>query len=751
MEPSQRRPTDSLSSLDGAETVESLSQDSGSTVSTTPPLREGSSEDVSKQVNGAEEQLRRRAAHNPVSVPELLRAQDWGHQRDAEGKRRSSLASAASVSLWAAEHPHVIVIPIRWRVHPSSAQADAACWAAPWMPYVAPLSSVFCAGVDGTGEVIADTHTATTVTSNSSLLDSATSAQQARLIGSAQLQLGRSALTDSLVSSATIGKGKMHDERQEAVREAVTSVSRVHCAVHLHFTVGRSRATAPAHDDAIPAPTPPWCHSVDVFAVSPTTYLNGVPLQPHYRYHFQTNDSSCCPHGVLALRLGPRCSVDIALRGVPTFEESPWAADCASEDAALHRPPQRQLLTAIRDRATAALTRASTTSLFTADSTAVLATPSNLSEPVALSDVDDDVADDDGGLRESGTADADATRQLLEAACDDAIPKLRKRRAAASTGPRAQTAAVAQPPKTRQPHRKAVPESDGDDGGAVAAVVPTPPGTVIYTTGLRLSNKEESDLKALGALMNPHLRFARHAKLLVVQKPLMRSVKLLTVLPFVEAVVEKRWLDTVLRTHSLDVPVDCFLYYERKLPDRIESQNQFDLQETLMRVPQDRQRLFAGQRFWVHPAAVPQDPPINDFKSVLTASGGVVTRRVRDANVLVMPQQRPALRCWKPLLEEIGGASALTQRRQSGLLLVVPDDVFKCVLQQRPLLHSTVVIPRTQLSGLLGGDGEGNGRGGRSSSSSHGGARRPSQGRRKTPRSSALLISPRRSTRRRTA
>ncbi|KPA83744.1 hypothetical protein ABB37_01984 [Leptomonas pyrrhocoris] len=746
MDPSQRRFTDSLSNLDDAETVELLSQDSGSTVSSTPPLRDSCSEDAAWRLNAPEEQLRRRAEHHLTSVPELRRAQDWNELiNPAESKNGFTAVSATSAPAWADAHPNAAVIFLRWHAYPSSLLADKASWASPWVPYTASLPALCSSSAGG----VADTHTAITATPSSGGLDSGVHAQQTHPMGTVQLRIGRSALTDCATESDRLGS-----EERAVVREAAASISRVHCAVHLNFTRANRSTTLPAGDNAERrrcCPTSPRCQSFDVCAVSPATSLNGVPLHPHHRYHLHTEDASCCPDGVVTLKLGPLCSVDVALRGPSTSKHGSPAQERALGSLALHRPPPRQPPPATRDRPTAALTRSSTTSLMTGESTVVLATLSDLSEPVALSDGEGEEVSDRQPLLQSPSEETVAAQALLDDAHNDRVPPLSKRRKSAKPSAKPASAIPANARRSRL--EVLTDEDDDDDSDAAVSAVPAPSEFVLFTTGLRLSDEEERELKVLGALVNPHLRFARHAQLLVARTPLARSVKLLTVLPFVHTVVQQSWLDTVLHTHSLAIPLDGFRYSERKLPGSIESENNFDLRETLAKEPQDRQKLLSGQRFWVHKAATPQDPPLNDLKTVLAASGGVATRRVSDANVLIMPQQRPALKCWKSLLEEVGGAAALAQRRQSGLLLVAPDDVFRCVLQQRPLTRSTVVIPRTQLSGLRADNDTSRGRASSSNASSKKscGGRRSSQGTRKTQRSSTSQRSPRAGTRRRSS
>ncbi|KAL7709003.1 hypothetical protein N2W54_007147 [Lotmaria passim] len=790
-----RRLSSSLGCFDDAETAELFSQDSGSTVSATPPRQESPCDRESElYISTSEEEVRRAVQHSPTALPVLQCAPDWLPQRAAEEEEEEtrSADNATSATTWAADHVDYLTLFVRWRVSPPlqrhQQQLDNSReWTSTWMPYAAPLSEVFAAAF--ATKIAAVLHTPNTATTHSSGLDSAlsiatnttiaaTHARQAHLTGSAQLPLGRAAFID-YVSVLGGMQEKSSGAERETLGEAAASVSRVHCSVHLHFTADRLKAPCQNEinniDGNLATVTSPRCHSFDVFAVSPSTTLNGVPLHTHYRYHFRADDVSCCPAGVLSLKLGPRCAVDIALKGLPLFDASELAREHASGSLALHRPPQRLAPQQLRRQSTLAVasttttaaaaaaaiatTTTTTTSLFASDSTAVLATLSETSEPVALSDTAADDADD-------VVVESHSSPELLEEVQDDVMPKLTKRQHSTKTATPSRAAKAARPPRHSAEQRKEKTEIEGGEEEREPAA-PAPDGKVIFTTGLRLSDSEEDALKALGAIVNPPLRFACYARLLVAQKPLMRSVKLLTVLPYVEEVVHQSWLDTAMHTHSLDIPTESFLYSERRLPGSIESVNNFELRETLRKLPQDRQRLLMGQRFWVHKATAPQDPPMNDLKTVLTASGGVVTRGIHAANVLVMPQQRPTLKCWRSLLDEMGcGFQVLAQQRQHGLLLVVPDDIFKCVLQQRPLVHSTVHVPRAEPTGLRCRSAKGSsGRASENSSSnkSNCGAkskgngvapksgRRSSQGSRKTPRPAASQRSPRPSTRRRSS
>ncbi|ESS69403.1 hypothetical protein TcG_06620 [Trypanosoma cruzi] len=218
----------------------------------------------------------------------------------------------------------------------------------------------------------------------------------------------------------------------------------------------------------------------------------------------------------------------------------------------------------------------------------------------------------------------------------------------------------------------------------------------IVTTGLRLTSAKETKLRRLGIVMNPPRSEFGRAKVLVIDGPLMRSVKLLTALPFVEHIVDRAWLDAVLAlplkissetttsTTTRLMDFASFPYSERRTRRSIETVNAFSLQE-LIQVPAcQRQALFAGQLFWVHPEAEPQDPPDNDLKYVILASGGALTKDASCATVAVMPQVNVTSSMW---------GQAYSCPQEPLCIFIVPNDLFCAVLQQRRLTTSTVRCP----------------------------------------------------------
>ncbi|CBZ23596.1 conserved hypothetical protein [Leishmania mexicana MHOM/GT/2001/U1103] len=750
--PPLHRASMSLTDIEEAETVELLSEDSCSTMS-------ASSQDVGATTadtflpmtaNADEEQLRRCMLHECACIPELGPQPAWLEEIGAA--RNGPSASTAGMH-WDAAHGDHLIVPVRWRVALTlPGIGSTPLHTTPWVPYAVPLAKIIASRATAAAD------TASTMTSTTSSGGGSSATLQP--LGSVQLPLGRSVFLLAAQLSSPVPSAWDSGVAEERLVNVAASISRAQCTLHLHYAVAKTPQGPSSRR------TRPVCRSFDVFAISPTTTLLGVALQPHQRYHIKrkqgtgksthtSEDQPCDADGVLTLRVGPNCHVDVALDGLP-FEphvsgsagtrpsitintyNGPHAHTTRSgqtqDSPAVYRTSAcRSGVAREQPAAVMQLQRGSTTSLITGDSTAVLATLSDTSDHVALSETSDH---DHDGLA--------VTRSQDVAAAPSQMPIAESRKRRRSTAARGRAAgAVAQ----RVDNADAMKGGDDDEAHATVSHsgATTPSEIVLFTTGMRLSDAEEQTLKELGALVNPHLRLARYARVLVAQRPLVRSVKLLTVLPYVQDVVHQSWLDVVLRTRTLDPPLEGFAYNERRIAGSIESENSFDLRETMRRAPTERQRLFAQQRFWVHKSATPQEPPMNDLKTVVTASGGVITRRILDADVLVLPKHKPTLVCWRGIAQEFGGtgrasassASAtptLAQRKQAGVLFVVPDDIFKCVLQQRRLSASSITLPRQLLReaaatrGITGAASAG---------------RRRSQPTRKTPSASKTQRSPR--------
>lgn len=208
----------------------------------------------------------------------------------------------------------------------------------------------------------------------------------------------------------------------------------------------------------------------------------------------------------------------------------------------------------------------------------------------------------------------------------------------------------------------------------------------IVTTGTRLTQDEKDRCERLLLRVNPPLSSFCDARYLIVEPPLARSVKLLSAIPFVEACLHRSWLDVALGSGRTDIPISKHLFTEPYTRRGIEATNQFRM-ETLMTQfsPAERQQLWKGRKFFVHPEAKPQDEPSNDLKYVILASGGSVCAEVYRADVVLLPTGGLNLKARKALLGQGGG-----ERWKEGHMVISVEDLFRSVLQQQRPLRSTV-------------------------------------------------------------
>ncbi|KAH9586661.1 hypothetical protein LSM04_004372 [Trypanosoma melophagium] len=228
---------------------------------------------------------------------------------------------------------------------------------------------------------------------------------------------------------------------------------------------------------------------------------------------------------------------------------------------------------------------------------------------------------------------------------------------------------------------------NNSDTTETAAGIPTAEDDkmTIVTTGIRLSRAKAKKLRSMNIVVNPPMSDFSRAEVLVIDGPLIRSVKLMTALPFVRQLVHRTWLDAVLASSLQSVDTAAYRYAEPRTHSSIESVNEFSLTE-LMQIPRERrQSLFAGFIFWVHPQSQPQESPDNDLRFVILASGGVLTRQAGEATIAVMPRVDMTKTMWRH-------AAECPQEPQC--IFVIPSDVFRGVLQQRRLVESTVRRPR---------------------------------------------------------
>lgn len=200
---------------------------------------------------------------------------------------------------------------------------------------------------------------------------------------------------------------------------------------------------------------------------------------------------------------------------------------------------------------------------------------------------------------------------------------------------------------------------------------------IIFTSGISLSDGEVASAKRRGVVLNPDFRHVKTAPILVAGKSLMRSVKLLSVLPHVETIVQHKWLKEWLKQPPTSPPPSLakFQFREVNRKGSIESDNQFSLSDFLAIPVEARERLFSGLTFWVHPDAVPQDPPRNDLKSVILHSGGAISADLTSSDIFVVPAYNTVVSLPQSL------SSSEQRRIASNCSVVTPDTLFKSVLR----------------------------------------------------------------------
>jgi hypothetical protein len=203
----------------------------------------------------------------------------------------------------------------------------------------------------------------------------------------------------------------------------------------------------------------------------------------------------------------------------------------------------------------------------------------------------------------------------------------------------------------------------------------------IVTTGTRLTADERKSCERISLSVNPPMSEFHTATYLVMEPPLVRSVKLMTAIPFVEAFLHRSWLDAVFASGRMNVPVQRHLYSETYTRRGIEAANGFRIDELAAVPPAKRQTLLKGFSVFVHAQAQPQDEPHNDLKHVVAASGGVICTRMAEADLIVLPTAPLAPRERKSLQDEGYHAEAV---------VITVEDLFRAVLQQKRPSTSTL-------------------------------------------------------------
>ncbi|RHW71502.1 FHA domain containing protein [Trypanosoma brucei equiperdum] len=222
----------------------------------------------------------------------------------------------------------------------------------------------------------------------------------------------------------------------------------------------------------------------------------------------------------------------------------------------------------------------------------------------------------------------------------------------------------------------------------------------VVTTGIHCKQGVMQSLLHMNIYMNPDISNYKKVTHLVIKGPLVRSIKLLTVLPYVHHLVNGEWFEGILSCIPKDPmkrppnlvavlekfnPSD-FTYSEEPSADSIEVLNDFSLKALMDTPPEKRQALFEGLVFYLHPAAKPQSDADNNLRRVIVASGGTVTRRAALASVAILPE---ANMCGTGVAWE-GVAKC---RKEPLCIFVTTEDLFRSVLQQRRLTATTVQRP----------------------------------------------------------
>lgn len=212
--------------------------------------------------------------------------------------------------------------------------------------------------------------------------------------------------------------------------------------------------------------------------------------------------------------------------------------------------------------------------------------------------------------------------------------------------------------------------------------------TVIYTSGIRLSKKDLSNGKKYNILLNPDFHRGHSARILVANSYLKRSVKLLTVLPHIEHIVQWDWL----KKYFIEGPrvlcqIENYPFSEEQTKGSIEKENGFSLNEFLRIPTSARETLLSEFVFWLHPKVEPQVPPINDIKTVILHSGGKLSESLILANVFLLPSLD------HQYIKEIDVGMRDTGKAPNPCFAAVTDQLFKCILRQEPSLLTVYSLP----------------------------------------------------------
>lgn len=199
----------------------------------------------------------------------------------------------------------------------------------------------------------------------------------------------------------------------------------------------------------------------------------------------------------------------------------------------------------------------------------------------------------------------------------------------------------------------------------------------VYTSGIRLSAKDLLNAKKSNLSLNPDFHRSYSARILVAKSSLTRSVKLLTILPHIEHIVQLSWLKRYFREGPPALSqIKTYQLSDARRKGTFEEENGFSLDAFLSFPVSERETFLSQFVFWLHHKVEPQDPPLNDIKTVIMHSGGRISDSKGSANVFLLPSMsQDHLKSIHPHLRDNGVPSEMA-------FAVVPDQLFKCILQQ---------------------------------------------------------------------
>lgn len=211
---------------------------------------------------------------------------------------------------------------------------------------------------------------------------------------------------------------------------------------------------------------------------------------------------------------------------------------------------------------------------------------------------------------------------------------------------------------------------------------------VLYTSGISISKKDISNGKKLNVLLNPDFRQASSARILVAKSNLKRSVKLLTILPHIQNIVQYTWLKKYLSNgSSTPLQMKRYQFSEVQKKGCFEEVNKFSLSQFLQVPICDREALLSDFNFWLHDLVEPQEPPLNDIRTVIAHSGGTVSQTLKKANILLLPSLGHNI--LQSMRTDLKKSSCVSKT----LFVTIPDQLFKCILQQNTSLLKIHTLP----------------------------------------------------------